>query len=126
MLDYDNLASWSVEELRQQLTQILPRGWTFEQGNAEGTLWIRLLDPQGKVIWDTLHLDERTLLLDAYCWFGLRDQPRPTPETSVWGRRRGELTQRGVTQQVLSVPDPEDLDPKEVRLVYESAIRKRR
>lgn len=126
MPDYADIAAWSVDELRQQLQETLPKGWRIEQGDHGGQLWLRLLQPNGEAAWDNIHFDARTLLLDAYCWLGLREQPRPTPETSVWGRRRRELTTRDVTRRALSIPDPEDLDPNEVRLVYEEAAKKRR
>jgi len=129
MPDYTEITAWSTEELREQIRKALPSGWRIQQGDDDGHLWFRFLQPKGDdwaVIWDNYHFDEKTLLLDAYCWLWLRDQPKLTPEESVWAPRRGELTQKGVTRRATAVPDPEDLDPVEVWAVYEDAARNKR
>jgi hypothetical protein len=126
MLNYAEVTAWSLEEVRQSLQQSLPDGWKLEQGSTEGYLWVRLLQSDGSEAWNTIHLDERNLLLAAYCWLLLRGQPVPTPDVSAWGSRRGELTMRGVTRRALNLPDPEDLDPDEIRAVYEEAARDKR
>lgn len=124
MPDYVEMTAWSLEETRFHLQNVLPKGWKFEQGVDEEYLWARVLQDDGVVVWDNIHLDERTLLLDAYCWLHFRSQPK-LDRSSVWAERRVELTRRGVTQRVMSVPDPEDLDPEEIRSVYEQARKKR-
>lgn len=129
MPSYAEMTAWSLDEVRGQLREALPEGWKVERGDDAGHLWLRLLRPEGEgwaVEWDNYHFDERTLLLDAYCWLWLQTQPQPT-RLSNWGRRQGELTSRGVTRRVLSsLPDPEDLDPDEILSVYDEAARKKR
>lgn len=124
MFDYIEVTAWSVEEVRSHLNEAIPEGWKFEQGANEEYLWARILREDGVVVWDLIHLDERTLLLGAYCWLSLRSEPK-TRSNSIWSERRKELTRRGVTQRVVSVPDPEDLDPEEIRSVYELTGQKR-
>ncbi len=125
MPEYVEMTAWSLDEVRAHLRRVLPSGWKFEQGEAEEFLWAQILDENGGAIWDHVHMDERLLLLDAFCWLYFR--PQPKPENSVWSERRAELTRRGVMQKVLeSVPDPEDLNPEEVRSVYGLDRKKRR
>lgn len=129
MPDYAEITAWSLEEARAQANGALPEGWEIRTGQDEGHLWIQVVRPDEKVEWvvewDSFHFDERTLYLNAFCWLWFREQPRPS--RSVWAPRRGELTRKNVTQRILSsVADPEDLDPAEVRTVYEEARKKGR
>jgi len=125
MPSYVEITTWSLEEIRAEVVAAIPEGWCIEQGknDGDGYFWICLLR-SGVIEWENFQFDERVLLLDAFCWLWLRKQPQPMPGTSVWGRRRGELSQKFVTQRALAIPDPDDLNPVEVQAVYAS-VRKR-
>jgi hypothetical protein len=118
MPEYVDIETWPIDRIRRSSHSVLPNGWELKSGTlAEYGTWIQILSSD-KVVWNASHLDERIVWISAYCWLLLREQPSPPPNVSVWGKRRGELTARGVTQRILSSPDPEDLDPDEIKEIY--------
>ncbi len=129
MPEYAEITSWSTEELREYILEALPKGWKFNSGGDNGHLWCHILQPEGDgwiKVWESFHLDEKTLLLGAYSWLWLRGQP---VRDTKWVRKKGDLTRKGVTQQVVgSSPQPEpfeDLNAEYIQSVYEEARKKR-
>lgn len=123
MVEYAEVTTWSLEDLRERVPEALPEGWKLEQGEDCGHLWFRFWQPRGDgyiVAWESYHLDERTLLLDAYCWLWLRGR---SPEDPRWVRQHGEFSQRvGSVSFSDRSPEPfEDLDTEYVRSVYDQA-----
>lgn len=115
----EEVTAWSGEELEAEARHLLPEGWglSYEQG-TDGWWRASIFDAEQQVVWADSHADPRHLLLNAYGWLLVRGQQPTDPQ---WRRRRelspravrGDLGLRGVT-----IPDPEDLDPSEVRAVY--------
>lgn len=120
---FDELALYPDEEIKVHVRQLLRPGEDFQIQLVE-TWWeaeIFLREGEtSKLLWDQMGFDRRLLLLDAYGWLWSRLQPATT--SSIWVRSREvtreDLTRRAATSHV-SIPDPEDLDPKEVQMVYE-------
>ena len=115
----DELRRWTKEVIYAQIEQSLPEGWTFDLAASEHCFRARVKDSQGLVIWENTSFDIRLLLLDTYGWLWLRDKK---PSSEVWTRRRevrpAEIPVGPVTLSGITLPDPEDLDPKEIAAVY--------
>lgn len=121
MLSLEDMAAWTLDEIRAHIRRFLPEGHTFHFGQDDG--WkARLESPDGEILWERTGLDERVLLLDAFGWLWVRRQGAPSVD-SPWGRRKGP-EQKLVEQPPVQIPDPEDLDPAEVMSVYEAARKK--
>ena len=109
------MTAWSIEETRAEVDRLLPPGWAYRQSHV-GFFRGVICDADGVAQWDESHADERLLLLDAYGWLWTRSLSAPIQ--GLWATRRTELTSRTVGQHAARVPDPEDLDPAELAMVY--------
>ena len=125
MLSVQEMSAWSTAEIRGEIERLLPEGWVFEAGwDREAQQWTSRfyrLEPDNDdpvVEWVDWHTDERINLFNAYGYLWVRRQPKP-PLDSPW-RRRKELTTEHVRKKALELADPPDLDPEEVKSVYES------
>jgi hypothetical protein len=94
--------SWSLFELQTELERVLPQ-------NAELQISSWALGWRVTYLtWEEIGPDLRLLLLSLYTWFCLKDHTNG----SLWVHKeeRGLIT----VSLKLNIPDPEDLDPKEV------------
>jgi hypothetical protein len=118
----DELARYPDEEIKIHVQQLLRPGEDFQIQLVETWWEAEILFREGessKLLWDQMGFDQRLLLLDAYGWLWSRLQPATA--SSVWVRQR-EVTREDLTRRAVRhvpIPDPEDLDPKEVQMVYE-------
>ncbi len=119
----DELARYPDEEIEIHVQQLLRPEESFQIQLVETWWEAEILLREGEtsqLLWDQMGFDRRLLLLDAYGWLWSRLQPASS--SSIWVRRREvtreDLTRRAVMSHV-PIPDPEDLDPKEVQMVYE-------
>jgi len=114
----EEVSAWSNDELDAQIHSLLEPGWTFNVRPEDGWWYGIVADAEGGQEWADSQADVRLLLLNAYGWLYTH---RQQPKDPLW-RRRQELDPRVVRGQVslcgVTVPDPEDLDPNEVRAVY--------
>ena len=116
----DEIVLYTDVEIETHIRQLLRPGEFFTLGRDE--TWfvseITLRGETSSLLWDHLGFDRRLLLLDAYGWLWARVQPAST--STIWVRQR-EITRDDVARRAASstTPDPEDLDPEEVRSVYE-------
>jgi len=123
----EELLLWSNADVCREIQQLLEPNWVFDYGfdNSEGVWVARVVqeesaedDTPEKILWDAVEPDERLVLFDAYGWLWLKTQKKPV-EDSPWRRTR-ELTRESVSKYIHSkVPDPEDVQPEEVKAVYE-------
>lgn len=113
----DEVALASDAEVEVHIRQLLRPGETFSITWEESVFMGRVLHGE-EPLWESPSYDQRTLLLGIYGFLWKRTQTEVSPR---WQRRR-ELTREDVGRQARSarMRDPEDLDPTEVRSVYES------
>lgn len=108
------LLSYSIEELREELSRLLPQGWTFDYDRTDGGyLAGDILDGEGKSEWNGAQIDERLLLLDVIGWVLTRGTPIHHP---AWVRGPTIETTGKMPEVVFE--DPPDLVPEEVHSVY--------
>lgn len=112
----DEVALASDAEVETFIRQLLRPEETFRI-TLEETIYQGRVFFGEEVLWERPSYDKRTLLLDIYGYLWKRTEPAVSP---LWQRRR-ELTREDVGQRARSVRirDPEDLDPSEIRSVYE-------
>jgi hypothetical protein len=123
----EEMSAWTLDELKVEIHQALPPGWSFNYGwNEDVDGWATIHDETGKTAWETAGVwDETLLLFNAYGWLTTRNVE---PKNPVWARRRGVVPKPVVGQYSLpgvSVPDPEDLDPAEIASVYFDPTKRR-
>jgi hypothetical protein len=126
----EEVTAWSLEDIRAGIAARLPKGWTLEEKvHPGGTIRARIcrLSPEGTSVaeWQDMHVDPKILLLGAFGFLWLREC-RPDP-TSPWARHSNptrEAMNRRVNAIRCTVPDPPDVDPREVQAVYEAAKKK--
>lgn len=118
MFSLEEMASWTLEEVRHQIKELLPKGHKFGVRQLEGDEgWeAHYEDAEGNVLWRRSGLDERVLLLDAFGWLFVQQRSRPAPG-SPWNKRP-PVAQQPIEHRPVEIPDPEDLDPAEVLAVY--------
>ena len=120
MPTHEEMATWSVEDVKDQISGLLPLAWTVENAEDDGFFICTIKDGQGESKWRRALYNLRLVLLDAYGWLYTRNN---VPSNPAWGRRR-ELTPEQVLGHASHLrsapgPDPEDLSPDEIRSVYE-------
>jgi hypothetical protein len=106
----------SDAEIETTLLDLLRSGEKFTFGLEQG--WVGEITNGEGLVWESVTLDKRILLLDVYAWLWFRAYPTQPSATSPWIRRR-ELSREIVTRRA-TTPEPEDLDPAEVQAVYEA------
>lgn len=119
MPSLEEMTIWSTEDLNRQIQLCLPPGWTMQSLSEDGIYSATVLDQAGDVQWRGQRTDYRLLQLDIYGWLITRGVK---PQSLAWSRR-DNLTPKKVGRDIglggPTIPDPEDLDPEEVRAVYE-------
>lgn len=119
MPSLEEMTIWSTEDLNRQIQLSLPSGWTMRSASEGGIYSATVLDQTGEAQWHGQRTDYRLLQLDVYGWLITRGAKSQNP---AWARR-DNLTPKRVGRDIglggPSIPDPEDLDPEEVRAVYE-------
>jgi len=118
------ISAWSLDEIRGEIERLLPEDWQFRDGWDQNTLcWFVCFErfgeaPDPVLIWEDSTSDHRINLLNAFGHLWTKLQPKPQPD-SPWSRQQ-ELTAEHVRQKALELADPEDLDPDEIKSVYET------
>jgi hypothetical protein len=130
MLSLEEMTTWTVEDIQAQIDAYKAKDLFFRfDFDRELMFWHarfeRFDEAQRKrvIVWEDHGADERITLFNAFGWVWARSQT-PLPKDSPW-RPRPDVTLHHVNQKVAarghSVPDPEDLDPEEIKAVYEKA-----
>lgn len=124
MLSVEEMSAWSLDEIQGEIRRLLPKDHQFRAGwDPEVLCWHTCFErfgeePDPVVVWEDWNSDERVSLLNAFGQLWAKQQPQLPPD-SPWHRRQ-ELTAEHVRQKALELADPEDLDPDEIKSVYES------
>lgn len=120
MPSLEDMQSWSKDEIKAHMVDILPEDTRFhcvwDQPSERFHGWF---EREGDVAWDQWGFDERMLLLDAFGWCWTQRQPAGNPD-SPWAPRTGRVPMEQVTRKAVRMTDPEDVDPVEVLSVYEA------
>lgn len=127
MLSLEEMASWDVQDVRAAIASDLPEGWKFIPEVVNGWYFAKYFDDVGRVVWEDQSADQRLLFFNAYGWLHLRNHK---PRIPAWKLRTSEVSPATVAGRAshpqIVVPDPEDLDPDEVRSVYADPHSRRR
>lgn len=121
----EEMTGWTPTEIEAAIRKIKPQGVNFECGiDREAGAWFVQFwqDNQGKknILFEDWGFEQRIVYFNAYGWAWAR-QRGPTQRTSPWTRRQGEVTPQVVQRKAKasSIPDPADLDPNQIRAVYD-------
>lgn len=122
MPSIEQIATWTVEEILGEIQRLLPEGTAFVEAAKEG--WhVATVQQRGaenaepQILWTDNGPDRRLVLLNAFGWLWLRGQK---PKHPAWKPRGTEPARRHPAGAFPTVPDPPDLDPENVRSVYEN------
>ena len=113
---------WDAEEAEAALRAMLPAGWRFEHQDHEGEWLARLRDDAGEVAFESVYPDARLVLFNAIGF--LLNRVQSPSRHPLWSRgarqdRRGPRRPGELGLPSLGpIPDPADLDPAAVDLVY--------
>lgn len=111
----------SLEEIQTAIRLSLKSGWQLVIEPLPIGVWSAILYDETDVNrWEDEQVDQRILLFNLYGW--LRREAGVQPSHPVWCRR-GEVQipshfGRKAHQGTVIIPDPGDIDPDEVALVY--------
>ena len=120
----EEMTAWTIDDIQSEIAQILPSGWAFDFDfdPDSGGWWAKFVVGSGDQEQTAREWfncpEQRLLLLNAYGWLVSRDAK---PRHPMWARRTTQIPKPIIGQRHLpgiSVPDPEDIDPSEVQLVY--------
>jgi len=125
MVSPEEVAAWSIDELRAEILHLLPTNWQLGTDENRSGYWTLKIysfdDDQNPVIeLEKENADLRLALLDVFGWLWFKKMPQPSQD-SPWVRKN-DPTVASVTRraQRINVPDPEDLDPEEIARVHKS------
>lgn len=110
MRPLEEVTAWSLLELQAELEEALPEGCGLEISRSPEGEWHVSLPGMR----DESGPDLRLLLLDLYTWLFLRCHDKPG--SALWDRRRE--TSLVLVTVGSNIPDPADLDPSQIELVY--------
>lgn len=117
MPSLEQISAWTIPEIIEEIRKLLPEGHVLVEGIREGwhAATIQHGSPEPHVLWSATHADRKHVLLNAFGWLWLRGQKSRHP---VWKPRNwAPMRRRPMTAS--RIPDPPDLDPAEIRAVYE-------
>jgi hypothetical protein len=118
----EEMTAWSTEETLSEVYSILPANWKFRYGTGGPYPTASIIDEQGGVRWESGFPDFKMLLFDAYGW--LREHlHKQDPSHPAWETRKRDDFRVPCTGKVglansPPVPEPGDIDPDEVAMVY--------
>lgn len=120
MPSIEEIGTWTPEETLQEIQRLLPEGTAFVEAVKNGWHILTVQQRGGpgeepKVLWTDNGPDRRLLLLNAFGWLWLRKQK---PRHPAWKPRNGVRPARPHPVPT-NFQDPPDLDPKNIRAVYE-------
>ncbi len=126
MFELGDISTWSIEEARTQVLNLLPEKWHLSVGCDESGFWtVRVTSPDEEgadvLMWKGEALGELGVLLDAFGYLWLRSQPGPELD-SPWTRKKSRIPSPCFSVSD-KAPDPEDLDPGEVASVYATILK---
>lgn len=119
----EEVASWTLDQIRAHIHGLLPNGWVFDLQPHTDHWRASYKSDAGLEVWTDKHVDQRIILLNAYGWLWQKRDPKKVHP--AW---RPQPTRRLIPVQhpAARVPDPEDLDPSQVQSVYSDPHRHKR
>jgi hypothetical protein len=126
MFSLQEMTAWTPGEIEAAVHTALPPGWRFSFELVESFYWASYTDADEKVVWARENPDLRIVLLDAYGWLWARKNEASRP---FWRPRHFETPPPKpgpMSHPGIPVPDPADLDPDEIAVVYRSGQTNRR
>ncbi len=119
MPSIEEISSWTIQEIIQEVVRLLPARQALVEARNEGwhvaTIQETAADAETKILWTDRNADRKLVLLNAFGWLWLRNQK---PHHPAWKPRDGGRPMRRPVHSA-KVADPADLDPAEIRAVYE-------
>lgn len=118
----EEMTAWAPREIEAAIRSNLPPGVSFSCGHDRGSgVWfVRFWqEHEGKqvTLYEDFGFEQRITYFNGYGWVWARQKPK-TASTSPWKPRDREVTPNVRTAKTRS-PLPDDLDPAEVKAVYE-------
>lgn len=120
MASVDQIAAWSAEELRVEIAKLVPKDHTFVEEESDGWFTVSVQTSESKVLWADRGILPKTVLTNAFGWLWMRQQK---PKHPAWALRSPNQAHHDIPA-VRRTPDPPDLDPEEIRKVYERESKK--
>lgn len=118
-MDVSGIELWSEDRLESELAAHTPKGWALliQEPDSQGRWCVHFEDAEGARVWESAALERKKALLDAvgFLW-GQQWVPKEGP----WAVAQSRPTVESVTPHVRNQMDPEDLDPHQVSMVYET------
>src|SRR5271166_2871739 len=127
MPSLEEISTWTIQDIRTEIQKLVPEGHTFAESVKDGWHFavLQCTAPSSnlsEVLWSDQNPDRKLLLLNAFGWLWLRGQK---PKHPAWKAHRGGQPARRHPAPFPKIADPPDLDPKEIRAVYEKGPNKK-
>ena len=122
MLSVESVAAWAVTDIKQNINALLSEGQTCEVSQHEEFHVVRILHGED-TIWQDQSADLRLVLLSAFGWLWSRGK---TTQHPAWRPRNLRSSPRPVYVVQSRIPDPPDLDPKELEELFQPQNLKKR
>ena len=122
MPSIEQISTWTIQEIVQEIGRILPAGQALVEAVTDG--WhVATIErsEDATVLWTDRNADRKLVLLNAFGWLWLHNQK---PKHPAWKPREGNRPARPHPTRGPRVADPADLDPDEIRSVYEKERKK--
>lgn len=122
----EEVSAWSFDEILAEIQVLLPAGSRVTSVSNPDGYWTVLVEhetPDGpEVDLREVSPDRRLAALAIFGQLWFRNAPQPGKD-SPW-QRRNELPRAAVPSKAHPrIPDPEDLDPVEVEMVYQDYLK---
>jgi hypothetical protein len=121
---FEEMAHWTVDDINAQILLALPKGWKFDLQTHPDHWRAAYKTETGDEVWAEEHYALRILLMSAFGWLWQQKNParvhpawNPNPSRPLAPVRRSEPQH--------TIPDPEDLNPENIRAVYAEHARRR-
>lgn len=119
----EEMTGWSVLEIEAAIRSSLPPEVRFECGfDREAGVWFvrfwQEREGQKVVLFQEWGIEQRLTYFNGYGWLWARQKP-PPPKHSPWKPRQHEVLPQ-IRVGKTRTPDPEDLNPDEIKAVYDA------
>lgn len=127
MPSIERISIWTNEETVEEIKRLLPEDSSFVENCRDGWFFGRIQQAlpdssEPSVLWEDINADRHLLLLNAFGWLWLRGQKESHP---IWRPRPNSQPSRRHPAPFPNTPDPPDLDPENIRGVYEGGPKRK-
>jgi hypothetical protein len=119
----EDLFAWTPGEARAAVASMVPEGWSFRCVSEEGQWVAEVRDDQVAVVFESAYPEESIVLFNVFGFLLRRSEPE-SARHPLWARGDRQDARGPRRPGALGLPtqgpgpDPEDLDPEAVALVY--------